>query len=85
MISNAIVYCISSPLPTIVDVESELGKNTFTGCAPSQEKSSGWVPPREVNGLLAESVGGQWILRFMAETKTVPASVLGRKVDEMKQ
>jgi recombination associated protein RdgC len=41
------------------------------------------VPPRgEAHGALAESVGGQWILRFMTEAKVVPASVLRRKVEE---
>ncbi len=43
----------------------------------------GWVPPRgEAHGALAESVGGQWILRFMTESKMLPGSVLARKVKD---
>ena len=49
----------------------------------TQEKSLGWVPPRgEQHGALAESVGGQWILRFMVESKVLPGSVLNRRVKE---
>ena len=43
----------------------------------------GWVPPRgEQHGPLAESVAGQWVMRFMSESKMLPASVLNRKVNE---
>jgi recombination associated protein RdgC len=43
----------------------------------------GFVPPRgEAHGPLAESVGGQWILRFMVEAKVLPGSVLARKVQD---
>ena len=52
-------------------------------CSPSQEKSAGWTEPRgEAHGPLVESVGGQWLLEFMIESKTLPASVVRRKVDE---
>jgi recombination associated protein RdgC len=45
-------------------------------CGATQEKSLGWVVPRgEAHGPLAESVGGQWILRFMVESKVLPGSV----------
>ena len=41
------------------------------------------MPPRgEANGALVESIGGQWIARLMTETKSVPGSVLARKVAE---
>lgn len=41
------------------------------------------MPPRgEQHGALAESVGGQWILRFMVESKVLPGSVLNRRVKE---
>ena len=36
----------------------------------------------ELHGPLVESVGGQWILRFMVETKVLPGSVLARRVKE---
>ena len=64
-------------------LEDALAKAPFAECGATQEKSSGWVPPRgEAHGLLAESVGGQWMLRFMTEAKLLPATVLARKVKE---
>ena len=64
-------------------LEEALAKTPFQECGATQERSSGWVPPRgEAHGLLAESVGGQWILRFMTEAKMLPGTVLARKVKE---
>jgi recombination associated protein RdgC len=55
----------------------------FTDCLPTQEKSMGWVPPRgEEHGALVESVGGQLILKFVIETKLLPASVIRRAAEE---
>ena len=34
---------------------------------------------REEHGPLAESVGGQWVLKLMLESKAVPSSVINRK------
>ncbi len=65
-------------------IEESLQKTPFTECGLSQERSFGWVSPRgEAHGALVEAVGGQFILRFMSESKAVPASVLARKVKEM--
>ena len=67
----------------LVQVEEALAKAPFMECGATQEKSLGWVPPRgEQHGALAESVGGQWILRFMVESKVLPGSVLNRRVKE---
>ena len=67
----------------LTQIEEALGKTLFEECGATQEKSIGWVPPRgEEHGLLAESVGGQWILRLMTEAKVLPGSVLARKVKE---
>ena len=64
-------------------VEEALAKAPFMECGATQEKSLGWVPPRgDAHGPLAESVGGQWILRFMVESKVLPGSVLARRVKE---
>lgn len=64
-------------------VEEALNKAVFMECGATQERSFGFVPPRgEAHGLLAESVGGQWILRFMVEAKVLPGSVLARRVNE---
>ena len=67
----------------LTQVEEALAKAPFMECGATQEKSLGWVPPRgDAHGPLAESVGGQWILRFMVETKVLPGSVLARRVKE---
>ena len=84
MFSNLIIYRIAAGWePTLQTVEDALAKTPFMECGATQEKSLGWVPPRgEQHGALAESVGGQWILRFMAESKSLPGSVVARKVKE---
>nr|WP_216842385.1 recombination-associated protein RdgC [Acidovorax sp. SRB_14] len=64
-------------------IEEALAKAPFMECGATQERAWGWVPPRgEAHGPLAESVGGQWVLRFMVESKVLPGSVLARRVQE---
>lgn len=83
MIKNAIIYRISANLPDLSALEEALQKDTFQPCGPTQEQSSGWVPPRgEAHGALVESVGGQWMLRFQSESKILPASVVQKRVQE---
>jgi recombination associated protein RdgC len=84
MFKNLIVYRIAqSCVLDLAAIEEALAKATFMECGATQEKSTGFVPPRgEQHGLLAESVGGQWILRYMTEQKMLPGSVLARKVKE---
>lgn len=84
MFKNIIVYRIAPEWQAeLTQLEEALAKAPFQECGATQEKSSGWVPPRgEAHGLLAESVGGQWILRFMTESKMLPGTVLARKVKE---
>lgn len=86
MFKQLIVYRIApeSVLPDAAALDEALAKMVFMGCGATQEKSVGWIPPRgEEHGALVESVGGQWILRLMVESKTVPASVLKKRVEEM--
>lgn len=84
MFKNMIVYRIAAQWEgSLEQLEEALQKTPFVPCGATQEKSMGWVPPRgEAHGALAESVGGQWMLRFMSESKMLPASVLNRKVQE---
>lgn len=78
MFKNLTFFRILS-LPAIGDLDA----HAFVPCQPSQAKSSGWVPPRgHEHGALVEQVGGQIILKLMTETKSVPAEVVLRKVDE---
>lgn len=81
---NMIVYRIAPQWQVeLTQVEEALAKVPFLECGATQEKSLGWVPPRgDAHGPLAESVGGQWILRFMVESKVLPGSVLARRVKE---
>jgi recombination associated protein RdgC len=81
---NVIVYRIEASWSQSLDqVEQSLDKLRFVPCSPSQEKSAGWAEPRgEEHGPLVESVGGQWLLEYMIESKTLPASVVRRKVEE---
>ena len=85
MFKNLIVYKFDGDKFT-ADIEAaEAAAQTavFTPCGATQEQSYGWVPPRgEAEGALVESVGGQWIMKFVAETKSVPGSVIARKVQE---
>lgn len=67
----------------LAQLEAALAATPFLACGATQERSVGWVAPRgQAHGLLAESVGGQWILRFMAEAKVLPGSVVARRVQE---
>jgi recombination associated protein RdgC len=81
---NVIVYRIEAPWSqSLTDAEEGIGKLRYVPCSPSQEKSIGWTEPRgQENGPLVESIGGQWLLEFMIETKALPGSVVRRKVDE---
>jgi recombination associated protein RdgC len=83
MLSNLIIYRIAEWHAELAQLEEALARTPFVECGATQEKSVGWVPPRgEAHGALAESVGGQWILRFMTESKMLPGSVLARKVKD---
>jgi len=81
---NIIVYRIAQGWqPDLTAVEEALAKTPFAECGATQERSAGWVPPRgEAHGPLAESVAGQWVLRWQSEAKVLPGAVLARKVKE---
>ncbi len=84
MFKDAILYRIAPQwATTLAEVEEALAKTPFVECGPTQEQSFGWLPPRgQAHGAMVEAVGGQWVLRFMVETKMLPGSVLARKVKE---
>lgn len=69
--------------PDFDAAQQQLEKERFVPCGATQESSAGWVEPRgQTEGPLLESVGGQWLLEYMVESKTLPASVVRRKLDE---
>lgn len=84
MFKSLIIYRIAQGwAPDLQAAEEALAKAPFIECGATQEKSCGWMPPRgEAHGAMLESIGGQWIARFMVESKTLPGSVLARKVKE---
>ena len=84
MFKNVMVYRLQSPWTTSqADLEDALQANRFAECGASQEKSVGWVEPRgHAHGPLVEVVGGQWIMKLQIEVKSVPSSVVKRKVQD---
>jgi len=84
MFKNALVFTYQSPMPlSQLQLEEAFDALRFAPCGPTQDKSAGWVSPRgEQHGALVESIGGQWIARFMVETKTVPGAVVKRHLAE---
>lgn len=84
MFKNILVYRMGPSWSTTLEqLEAGLQQATFVECSLSQEKSVGWVPPRgQEHGALVEAVDGQWLLKLMLEQKSVPGSVIARKVKE---
>ena len=68
---------------TLEQLEESLQAARFIECGLTLEKSVGWTAPRgEEHGVLVESIGNQWILKLMMESKMVPGTVITRKVKE---
>ena len=84
MFKNMIIYRIAPDWQIdLLQVEAALAQLPFMECGATQERSWGWAAPRGVaHGAMAESIAGQWLLRFMVETKVLPGSVLARRVQE---
>ena len=84
MIKQATIYRIGPNWAgDLSAIEQALAAAQFVPCGATQQKSSGWVPPREANGALAESVDGQVILKLMTEVRQVPGPVLKRRTEEI--
>lgn len=83
MFKNALVYRIESLTPVdLTEIEERLQATRFVECGASQPESAGWVAPRgDQHAALAESVGGQLILKLCTETKAVPGSVVKTEVE----
>ena len=81
---NVIVYRIGPAWAmSLEQLEANVQAAPFVECGLTQEKSVGWTSPRgDVNGVFVESIGGQWLLKLMLESKAVPSSVINRKVKE---
>lgn len=68
---------------SLQQAEQGLEKGRFVECGATQLQSLGWVAPRGVqHGALAESIGGQWLLKLMIEKKLMPGSVVKRALEQ---
>lgn len=84
MFKNVWVYAVVGGWPESLTVlEDALTAMPFVPGTAGQDKAVGWMPARgQAHGVMAESVNGQWMLRFMVETRQVPASIIQRKIEE---
>jgi recombination associated protein RdgC len=70
-------------LPPLDALEEALQAARFVPCGPTQPDSHGWVAPRgNKSTMLAESVGGQLILKLCTERRPLPASAVKQAVEE---
>ena len=78
MLKNALVYRIEHwDPPPPAEIERRLSGTPFVECGATQPVSAGWVAPRgDRHGALAETVGGQLVLKLCSETRAVPGEVV---------
>jgi recombination associated protein RdgC len=84
LFKNIVVYRIGpdwSP-PPIAQLEAELQRLAFQPCTPTQERATGWAPPRgEDHGPMVEIVAGQWLLKLAVERKNVPSAAVRAELE----
>jgi recombination associated protein RdgC len=81
MFKQAILARATGPL-NLGALISSAEARVFTPCGPTQPRSFGFVPPRDSEGAIAESIGGQWLVRLREQTKSVPAAAVAKALDE---
>lgn len=83
MIKNATIYRIQLPQPMqVLTFDNAIYSQKFTPCGATQERASGWVPPRGHDwDAMVESIGGHLVMRFVRETKAVPGQAINREID----
>jgi recombination associated protein RdgC len=69
--------------PAEGDLLDMIEARPFKPTQPTETTSCGWVPPREVNGALAEVIDGHYILKLKIERRTVPAKTLDKYVEAL--
>lgn len=84
MFKNLFLFHITSgTLPTPDELSRRMAGSPFIECAPTQDFSAGWIPPRnEDHGVVLENIGGQLIARVRVETKTVPPLAIKRELNK---
>lgn len=78
MFKNATLYRLVK-LPD--DMADNMDASRFTSCGATQDKSIGWIPPRDEHGALIEPVHSRWFVKVAIETKSVPSSEINKTVD----
>ena len=83
MFKNALVYRIAQwTPPELPELDERLAAARFVECGATQAESSGWVEPRgEQHGAMVESIGGQWLMRLVIETRAVPGSAVKQRLE----
>ena len=83
MFKNALVYRIAQwTQPELPELDERLAAARFVECGATQAESSGWVEPRgEQHGAMVESIGGQWLMRLVIETRAVPGSAVKQRLE----
>jgi recombination associated protein RdgC len=81
---NLTLYRMTAAWPASADqLEAALAREPFAECSATQQKSTGWEPARGIaHGALVETIGGQWMARFVIESKAVPGDAVRRKAQE---
>ena len=83
MLKEATIYRVAG-LPSLHEfLAASLAAETFAPTGRTQQKSTGWEPPRAAHGAMVESIDGHWIARFTTEVRTVPADALQEKTDAL--
>lgn len=67
-------------LPSSHQMSEKLEGAKFVPIGPTQDRSIGFIPPREEHGAMIESIGGQHILTMAIETKSIPSNVIQDKL-----
>ena len=84
MLKTATIYRIAPEWAgDLAAVEQALDKCQFAPTGATQQKSSGFVPPREEHGAMAESVDGQIIIKLLTEVRAVPSEAVKRRTAEI--
>ena len=83
MFKNATLFTVQLPQPLLVfKFDHAIEAQQFSPCGATQAQSFGWAPPRgEDHGAMVESIAGHLIMRFVRETKSVPAQAIKRALD----
>lgn len=82
MFKEATIYRITGPLDH-ADLTRALAGSAFAPTSATQQRATGWEPPRAAHGAMLENIGGHWLASYCIETRAVPADAVQAKADEM--